>query len=300
VLNVRGSLLTSILFFIFHTSGLFAQEVELTGGFTSDSVKIGENLNYWLKIKYPQQFQAVLPDSLYNFAPFELSSKQFFKSKIVNTNIVDSAVYTLQTYEIDPILFLKTKAIIFSKGDSLPIVSNVDSVFLNQLVSQVTDTTTLKANTDYIRVPGQFNYPLMTYLLVGLGVVSLIILLVFGKKIRRYYVLKKLKKEYAQFSEYITVQIRSIKSDPNPELAELTVGEWKKYLEKLEKKPYTKLTTKEIIIDIANKELESPLKVIDKSVYGKASNEELYKAFQSLEDFAQHRYNVTTEDIKHG
>lgn len=300
MLNVRGSLLTLVLFFIFRTSGLLAQEVELTGGFTSDSVKIGENINYWLKIKYPQRFQAVLPDSLYNFAPFELADKQFFDSKIVNTNIVDSAVYTLQTYEIDPVLFLKTKAIVFSKGDSVPIVSNVDSVYLNQLVSQVSDTTTLKTNTDHVPVPSQFNYPLMTYVLIGIGVASLIVLLVFGKKIRRYFILKKLQKEYVQFSEYITLQIRSIKSDPSPELAELTVGEWKKYLEKLEKKPYTKLTTKEIIVDTSNKELESPLKAIDKSVYGKATNEELYKAFQSLEDFAQHRYTVTTEDIKHG
>jgi hypothetical protein len=297
---VRGSIFILFGLLFFHASTVFGQEVVLSGGFKADSVKIGENVAYWLKIKYPQHLQAVLPDSNYNFAPFELASKQFFESKIINTEVVDSVVYILQTYEIEPTLYLKTEAIIFSKGDSLSIFSNPDSIFLKQLVSQVTDTTSLITNTEYVHVDEQINFPLLTYIVFTLAVISIIVLLVFGKRIKRHFKLKKLKKEYAQFSEYITIQIRTLKEKPTPQLAELTVAEWKKYLERLEKKPFTKLTTKEIVFDTTNKELEFPLKEIDKSVYGKIVNEELYKAFQSLEDFAQHRYAVTTEDIKHG
>ncbi len=68
----------------------------------------------------------------------------------------------------------------------------------------------------------------------------------------------------------------------------------------LEDKPYTKLTTKEIMMLEYTKELKETLRNIDRSVYGRVPNEELYKEFQAVEDFTQHRYSVITDQIKNG
>ena len=200
VLNVRGKyLLVFVVVILSFYNNAKGQEIILKGGFLRDSVKIGENVDYWLTLTYNPSLQAVLPDSNYNFAPFELYTKKYFPSKISNTQIVDSAIYSLQTYEIDPVLFLETTAVLFSKGDSFKIQSNADSIFLDLLDTQITDTTSLKANTSYADVRNQFNYPLYSYILAALGVIAIIILVVFGKKIRRHFLLKKLKKDLKMF-----------------------------------------------------------------------------------------------------
>jgi hypothetical protein len=45
-------------------------------------------------------------------------------------------------------------------------------------------------------------------------------------------------------------------------------------------------------------ELKDTLKSIDRSVYGKKENAELFKDFQAIEDFTQHRYQLIIDQIK--
>ena len=55
-----------------------------------------------------------------------------------------------------------------------------------------------------------------------------------------------------------------LKSTPEAQLAETTLSYWKKYQERLDKFPFTKLTTKEILEESFTKELEKPLHAIDR------------------------------------
>lgn len=213
---------------------------------------------------------------------------------------MDSAVYTLQSYEIDKVQRLGLPAFLLKNGDTTLLRAPLDSILLFELVKEVSDTTKLKENLAYQDVPTQFNFPLLWIILGALLVIGLIVFFAFGKKIRKAFKLRKIKKEYEAFSNRLTAYIRQLKEQPQREVAEEAISDWKRFLEKLENKPYTKLTTKEIVALGYTKELAETLKNIDRSVYGRAHNDALYKEFQAVEDFTQHRYSIIKDQIKNG
>ncbi len=278
-----------------------SQEIKVEGGFIQDEFEIGDEIAYWMTASYPKQTELLMPDSLFDFTPFEYAGKDYFSSQLLASGIIfDSAVYTLQCYEIDEVQYLKLPAIKLAFGDSTLIYTQTDSIFFKQMVAQVSDTTSLKTNLSLANVSTQFNFPLLWIVIGVLALIALIIFLVFGKKIMIKIRLRKLKKDYLRFSDQFTILIRELKNDASKEKAEGAASYWKKYIEKLENKPFSKLTTKEILALGYTQELESSLKNIDRLVYGKVANEEIYKEFQSIEDFTQHRYSVKQEEIKNG
>lgn len=297
--DVRDKLTISILLLVLTLTSV-AQEVKVSGGFIEDGMKLGENIHYWMSVRYPAELELLLPDSNYNFSPFEFAAKNYYPSRLSGNIILDSAVYTLQSYEIDKVQYLDLPAFILKDGDTTTIRAAQDSVLFFELVKEVTDTTSLKENLAYQEVNSQFNYPLFGIILGSLVIIGIVCFLIFGKRVRRALKLRKLKKEYIRFSDRLTGHIDSLKKQPEWQTAEKAVSDWKRFLEMLEDKPYTKLTTKEIMMLEYTKELKETLRNIDRSVYGRVPNEELYKEFQAVEDFTQHRYSVITDQIKNG
>lgn len=277
------------------------QEILVQGGFVEDSMKIGEDIHYWLSARYPENLDLVLPDTTYDFSPFEFSGKTYFPSKVVNGSVVDSAVYTLQSYEIEPVQYLELPAYVLNPtGDSTVISTSPDSVIFAELAPVVTDSTRLKTNLAYQDVPRQFNYPLMWIILGSLLLMAIVVLLVFGKKFRKMWRLRKLRKQYLAFSGQLSAAIRELKQTPNRQVAEHTISSWKHFLEDLENLPFSKYTTKEIMALDYTAELNGTLKNIDRCVYGGKVTDSIYKDFQVIEDFTQHRYQVITDQIKNG
>ena len=95
----------------------------------------------------------------------------------------DSTVYTVQSFEIDKVQYLQLPAIILNGSDSTVINTPLDSIFLTELAPFVSDSTSLKKNLAYQNVNTQFNYPLLYYVLGGLILLTIILLLIFGKRI---------------------------------------------------------------------------------------------------------------------
>lgn len=296
--NVQDRLTIFILVLVLSVSG-FSQQIKVSGGFVQDSLKIGENIQYWLTAEYPENIDLILPDTLYKFDPWEFADKEYFPSRRKGELVLDSAVYSLQSYEIDKVQYLSLPAFVIDKsGDTTGIRSARDSIYFFELAPVVSDTTKLKTNLAYQEVSGLINFPLI-WIVTGVLVLLLVLTYVFfGKRIRKTFKLRKLKKEYIAFSEQLTVNIRSLKQTPDQKIAELAVTQWKQFLEKLENRPFSKLTTKEIMsLDYTN-ELNGTLKNIDRCVYGGKTDTSLYKDFQSIEDFTQHRYSVIIDQIK--
>lgn len=277
-----------------------AQEIDIKGGFQEDSISIGVDVNYWITATYPLQYEMIFPDTLFDFSPYEFVSKRYFETQIINGLAFDSAVYRLQSFEIDSLQYLQLPVFLIANADTTIINSTYDSLFFSALAPIVTDTTQLVTNTDFLTVKKQFNTPLL-YILVGvLLIIAIIVTLIFGPKIKRYFKLKKLRKEFQQFSDKITAHIREIKNSPDYTDAENALLVWKKYMEKLEQQPFGKWTSAEILALDYSKELKDTLKSIDRVVYGQQKDQNIYKAFQMLEDFAQHRYNLKISQISNG
>ncbi|MEQ9467101.1 MAG: hypothetical protein RLN88_06780 [Ekhidna sp.] len=279
---------------------LSAQEVSVRGGFVEDSLLIGQDVNFWMAATYPPEMEMVFPDSLYSFAPFEFSDKTYFPTKVKNGLAYDSTVYIIQSFEIDQVQYLWLPAIILNNRDTTIINTPLDSIFLTELAPVVSDTTKLKTNVDYQTVERTFNYPLLYYILGGLILIIIILLLIFGKQIIKWFKLRRLRIQFEQFDVIFSDYVKKLKVDPDPELAERALVFWKSYQQRLEKLPFSVLTSKEILgYDFAG-ELEKPLKSIDRVVYGKRVDENIFQDFLQIENFTQHRYSKKVEEIKDG
>ncbi len=277
-----------------------AQQIQVSGGFVQDSLTIGEKIDYWMSARYPANLDMVMPDSTFNFTPFEFLAREYFETTADSTQALDSVVYSLQSFEIDLVQYLSLPGIVLSRGDSTVIQSPRDSIYFKELAPVVTDSTELIANTDYVDVPREFNSPLLMIIGGTLIVIALIILIVFGKKIRRYFILKRMAKAHEQFVNQLATHISALKQEGAPEEVESAIGLWKKYLEKVEKIPFTKLTSKEIVSYDFAAELSNPLRAVDRCIYARIPSQNIYQDFQHLEGFAQNRYERKVEKIKHG
>ena len=208
----------------------------------------------------------------------------------------------MQSFEIDLIQKLQLPVFVVQSNDSIILTTPLDSLFFEELVplQQVSDTTQLIQNTQYNPVARLYNYPLMWIILGILLAISLIIFFTFGQKIKNYFTIRRLKKEYGLFSNFISPLINLLKESVDQERAAQGLTHWKNYLERLELEPFSKLTTKEILALEFTSELKEALQNIDKNVYGNQKDPELYKSFQEVEDFTQHRFHMKIEDIKNG
>lgn len=284
-------LLVSVLFILFFRA-VQAQNVTPQGQFLSDSVKIGESVAYTLSLNYPRGTQVVFPDSTYNFSPFEYAGKEFFPTRSDSTTSTDSTVYYLTTFEIDKIQHLSLPVYIIKDADSIPIMAATDSVFLTELIPVLADTLEVKEDTDFREVERAFNYPLLVAILVGVFIVLVVVLFIFGKQIRQKINLYRLKRAHLRFKQ----KFEEMMKKPDRQAEKLLLF-WKNYMEDLEKKPYTKLTTKEILLITEHKELETSLKSIDRGIYSHHKKADLNPDFLFLSGYATHIYGQKVEEV---
>ncbi|TRX49852.1 hypothetical protein FNH22_26470 [Fulvivirga sp. M361] len=282
---------------------LKAQKIEANGYFLEDSIKIGISTPFILTARYPRNQDIVFPDSLYDFSPYELEEKWYTATLSNDSLSYDSAVYYLSSFEIDSIQYYQMPVFLLAGTDSIILKTERDSIFLQHVVAEIPDslaaeTLPLKENTTYKRVALEFNYP---YLFIGGGIVLAIIILViilFGKPIRKKIILRRLSKAHQKFLE--RYDAATSQSSPDAEKAEHVLGTWKKYLEKLENRPYTKSTSKEIIQKYKSEDIKMALQGLDRAIYAAHTNSELAKSFEDLKRFSEKRFHDKLMEVKNG
>lgn len=279
-----------------------AQKIEARGGFLADSVRIGEETGFYLSMRYPSTLTVLFPDSTFAFTPFEYSRKKYFPTQSANGQSVDSAVYYLTTFEIDAIQALSLPAFVVNSKDCTIVQSNMDSIKLVQLVTHPPDSVSadklpLKETLAYHKVLFDFNYPLL--LIIG-GIVLVVLIalfFIFGKRVRNYFKKKRLLKNHSRFQETYASALRQLQSSFSVPDTESTLVVWKKYMEQLESKPYTKLTTREMVLIEKDESLGKNLKAIDGVLYG--HNKTVMESLESLKGFADQRFNKKLQEVNH-
>jgi len=295
---VIRKLLASLILSVFIIGNASGQELKPIGFFLKDSVKIGESVPYSLSYKDRKNRPVIFPDSLFNFSPFELLKKEYFDTQSDDINSIDSAVYYLATFEIDTVQSLSLPVFLFIGNDSLELYSLMDSITLDQVVTQMPDSVSLAETSAYTPVSLQFNYPYWVIGLIILGIVVLIVMLVWGNQIHKRIKLYRLNKQLLKFKEQFDIEIEQLNADTTKLKIESVLKFWKGYMERLEKIPYTKLTTKEIVLVQKSTSLEETLKSIDKNIYSPIEVTALQNDFEFLKDYSEDRYNHVTEVIK--
>ncbi len=293
---MRGLFFT--LFCLF-TISVAAQDNKPKGHFLKDSVKIGETVPYVFSYTDRRNRPVIFPDSLHDFSPFELVDRAYFDTKSDSIISIDSAVYYLTTFEIDTVQKLSLPVhVMLSETDSISVYADMDSIILNQVVLQMPDSVALEESAHYRPVGLQFNYPYWIIGLIILGIIGIIVLIVYGKTIRKKIQLYRLKKKLEKFNISFDEEISGLNDDPTKEKIEHVLKFWKTYMEGLEKVPFTKLTTKEIALLHENSSLEETLKSIDRNIYSPIKVNALQNDFEFLKDYSLDRYNHVTEVIR--
>ena len=274
------------------------QDARPIGYFLKDSVKIGKLVAYSLSYKDKKNRPVIFPDSTFSFAPFELLDKSYFDTKSDTINSIDSAVYYLTTFEIDTVQRLALPVYIDTGSDSVELLAVTDSIILNQVVTQIPDSVNMAETKAFQPVSLQFNYPYWIIGLTILGIISIIVLVIWGVEIRKRIRLYRLSKQLAKFQSQFDLEIEKINQNISKPELEKVLKFWKGYMEKLEDIPYTKLTTKEIIKIQQNTSLEETLKSIDRNIYSTVTMSALQNDFEFLKDYSLDRYNHVTEVIR--
>ena len=214
---------------------LHAQDIQVRGYFRTDSAALGEVIPYVLTAAYPRNMQVLFPDSTISVAPFETVGKKFFPTKSAGDTSRDSAVYFVSTFELDSTQGLRIPVFVLQEQDCLAVFPDADSIHLRYRVKIALDSIPveklpLKANTAYQRVRQFLNYPA---LLIGLAILAAALLgtwILFGKQIRRYFLLRRMKRKYLNFLQRFGGAISRMGPDASSRVAEETLWHWKNYI----------------------------------------------------------------------
>lgn len=272
------------------------------GAFSSDSIKLGELVQYTLVHRHPNTQEVILPGATYNFAPFELVQQDFYPTVTKAGLSTDSTIYTLRTFETSSKQKLAIPVIMLQGEDTLQLLPDTSFVVLHQLVTQVQEPLILKTETVLVPVEERFDWPIfLVWILVGTFLLSLIWLL-SGQTIKSKYNLYRLRKDHLYFTSRYNAHVdRYVKSGVSQSM-EKAVSLWKNYLTKLERSAINSYTTKEIVeFYHDDEEVNIALRLCDKAIYGNLLTEadpETKQALTKLRRFAKSRYKLQREITK--
>jgi hypothetical protein len=279
---------------------LNAAPLKPQGHFLKDSIKIGEEVAYAFSFRYPSDMTVLFPDTTYNFFPFELDRKVFFPTVTDSIYNIDSVLYYLETFEIDSVQYLRLPVFIITDGDSSVIFSAPDSIILVEVVKEIPKEPKLKEDTGLVPVKKAVNYPLILLVLVIVLTVIGLIAIFYGKSLYRAWKVFRLQRAHKKFVSRFFGMIRDVSSNNPSVKVEHVLAVWKQYMEKLERKPFAKMTTTEITRSYPDPELKEHLRNIDRTIYGNEKSGVLFKAFDYLLKYANERYHKRIEEIRNG
>jgi len=302
-LRSKAVWLTVLILWVGGLNKTHAQEVLIRSGFIEDSLRIGDKARMFLAAEYPSNLNILFPDSTHNFAPFEFEKRIYFPTTTVEGKSYDSVVYYLSTFEIDRFQALSLPVYQLNPMDCTTYVSRQDTILLAELVRNLPDTLTaqnlpLKVNTAYENVSYLLNYPVILIITACLAAITLIVWIFFGKKIRRHFRLKRMRRSHQKFLDAYSSQIENIRTAFSSLTTENALSQWKKYMEQLEARPYTKLTTRETMQLEKNESLGKNLQAIDGAIYG--HNTRIIESLEHLKAFADQRFVQKVEEVKNG
>lgn len=264
------------------------------GKFLSDSVRIGLPVQYALSYRHKATADVFFPDSAYNFSPFEMVKREYFNTVTNQHGSLDSVVYTLISFEVTPIQELSLPVYVRAKRDCTRVFAPMDYVILSSIIKPNVniDTLSLKKDTRFIPIAQQVNFPLIFLIIIGLLLIIGMVFWFFGKPIRRQIRLFNFKRRYDDFRKLFQRLSRGTEDAKRRlENIEKAVVLWKKYIERIENKPFTTFTTKEILDNLKDNRLSDALREIDATVYGGVYSNQTIASLQVLQELAEGLYH---------
>lgn len=278
------------------------------GRFLTDSIDIGRSFQYALTYRHPPTVDLLFPDTASHFTPYRVEKIAVFTTRTTGTGAnavsVDSAVYTLLSFETDSVQLLRVPVRLISAVDCTDLFTPTDTVFLrSQLRPGPADLSkysslTLATETTLVPLQQQFNYPVLGLFVAGLALALSLLYGIFGRTVRRRWRLYQFNRRHQQFLREFNQLIQRIDADTAADAVNQAIISWKTYLERIEKRPYASLTTSEIAERVADERVTGALREADRMIYGGAFSAESSQTLRVLSDVATQRYQHQRADLQ--
>ncbi|SNS52870.1 hypothetical protein SAMN06295967_111158 [Belliella buryatensis] len=282
--------------FLFFIALLFSfqlshgQELKVEGYFMQDSAKIGEKVPYVLKAKYSKGMNVVFPDSTFDFSPFVLLEKQTFMSSTKEGITLDSAIYYVSNFSLDPVSNFSLPVFEVMKYDSLEYYPEEASLTLKLLIDPLPEQLLFKDNNIYQILPKSFNYPLLIAVIVCLIIIILVLFFFFGDAIKKQFQTWSEKRKYKRFITKWEKAEKTFASRPDMDGADELLGLWKTYMEHLKNRPFREWTTIEISEFLENKEIIKDFREIEMIIYAGKKGQDISQACRNLKGICAETY----------
>jgi hypothetical protein len=269
--------------FLISTQG-FAQDLEVEGYFMQDSAKLGERVAYVLKAKSKPGVNIVFPDSTHNFSPFVLLEKKSFISSTQEDVTVDSVVYYVSNFSLDPVANLSLPVYEVFRFDSLVHKPLEAGLALKLTIDQIPEELAFKDNNVYQPIPTEFNMLVLLLILGIIAVLTIVVFVIFGKKIKRRWENWREKQKYKRFVKRWNAAEISFANHPDMAQADELLGLWKTYMEHLNNRPFREWTTTEISEFLDNKEIIKDFRAIEMVIYAGKEGKDITETCNNLKD----------------
>lgn len=287
----------SMTFWILMMANTSAVAQKPVGRFLSDTVKIGLPFQYAFSYRHSATEEVFFPDTTWNFKPFNCVKREFFTTQTDQRGSLDSVIYTLVSFEIDKIQKLSLPVFVLSRRDCTAVYAIPDSVFLKELITGSVNNLQLKTDLRYLHVEQQANYPLILMILLGIILAGSLVYWLFGAFIRRQIRFFQLRRRHADFLRSFQRLQRGIAGKAGISNVEKSVVLWKTYVERLERKPFSSFTTKEIVDNIPDERLADSLRQIDVTIYGGTFSSQTQSSLEVLQELAVRIYRRRRREL---
>ena len=160
------------------------------------------------------------------------------------------------------------------------------------LIADSTQSARQKLATETGVVPllQQFNYPELVMGLLLISGIAALVYGLFGRVVRRQWQLYRLNRRHTKFLKNYDQLSEQLTSFTVSETANQAIIRWKTYMERLDRQPYTSLTTSELAERMNNPQITEALREADRMVYGQTFSPESQEALHTLRDVATQTY----------
>ena len=292
--------LLRLLLLLLVSSSTHAQENTLRprGRFLTDTAEVGRPAQYALSIRHRAELDIYFPDSTFDYSPFEFLSKEVFTTQTDERGSLDSAVYTLVSFEVSSFKGFRLPIFVQQPAaDSVRIFTAYDTLFTHLAVPEVTDTTSVRPFLRPFSLPGTINYAY--FLLIGflLGFSLWLIYWFLGERIIRQWELLLLYRRHREFLRTFGKLRKPVLDKMTPQDTEKVLVIWKNYLQRIEQKPYATYTTREIIESIPDEALAEALREMDGMIYGQVRSAHITDDLDVLRQVAIRFYRQKKERL---
>lgn len=285
------------LFLVAFSFSAVAQTVQVEGYFTQDSAKLGERVGFVLKARYPESTQVVFPDSTYDFSPLVLLEKQTFISSTSDGITLDSTIYFVSNFSLEPSIYLSLPVYELSRYDSITYFSTEADLKLKLTLDSIPEQLAFQENNVYQPIETTFNWLMAGLITAGIVISIGGLVLLFAKRIKGFFKKNKEKLRWLQFERKWKKHTGLLAQNPALELADEVIGLWKGYLESITSLPFQEWTSSEISEALEDKEIFKALRSIDMIIYaGKEAKTE--EATNYLFEVAKIKYQEKLTQIK--